>query len=101
MCGIAGHWGYAGYVLERGEAAAFTNALTHRGPDGFGLENLDKEKLWLGHRRLSIIDVSERGKQPMSYADGRYWLTYNGEVYNYIELRRELEAKGHHFPFRL
>lgn len=51
----------------------------------------------LGHRRLSIIDVSPYGHQPMSYLNGRYWITYNGEIYNYIELRAELESLGHRF----
>jgi len=97
MCGIAGHWAYSGHALERGEALTLTNSLAHRGPDGFGIESLDQERLWLGHRRLSIIDISERGRQPMSYGDGRYWLTYNGEIYNYVELRKELEAQGHCF----
>jgi len=53
--------------------------------------------LALGHRRLSILDVSAAGHQPLSYGDGRYWIAYNGEVYNYLELRRELEAAGHRF----
>lgn len=97
MCGIAGHWAFAGRALARNEAAALTHSLIHRGPDAFGLENLDQERLWLGHRRLSILDVSERGRQPMTYADGRYWLTFNGEVFNYVELRKELEEKGYRF----
>ncbi len=81
--------------------------VAHRGPDGAGLIGLGagapcREPEWmawgvgLGHRRLSIIDLSEAGAQPMSYRD-RYWLTYNGEVYNYIELRAELEYGGHRF----
>ncbi|MGE3622609.1 MAG: asparagine synthase (glutamine-hydrolyzing) [Bdellovibrionales bacterium] len=97
MCGIAGHWACTGKALDRNTASALTHSLAHRGPDGFGIENLDQGRLWLGHRRLSIIDVSERGRQPMSYAGGRYWLTYNGEIYNYIELREELAGKGHRF----
>ncbi len=51
----------------------------------------------MGHRRLSIIDLSDAAAQPMAYADGRYWTIYNGEIYNYIELRHELEALGHRF----
>src|SRR5207253_1816540 len=66
-----------------------------RGPDDVGLY-LDNH-IGLGHRRLSIIDLSRAGHQPMSYADGRYWITYNGEVYNYRELRTELEGKGYKF----
>ena len=57
----------------------------------------EKSTIALGHRRLSIIDVTPAGHQPMSYADGRYWIAYNGEVYNYIELRKELELHGYHF----
>lgn len=73
-----------------------SRTLAHRGPDGDGHVLLGP--CGLAHRRLAIIDVSTAGRQPMSYADGRLWLTYNGEVYNYIELRRELEALG--FGFR-
>jgi asparagine synthase (glutamine-hydrolysing) len=80
----------------------------HRGPDGWGLVfgdgrivlgAADEERAtWvLGHRRLSIIDLSPAGAQPMTYADGRLWITYNGEVYNYIELREELKTAGYHF----
>lgn len=62
----------------------------HRGPDGHGsYEQQDKARL--GHTRLKIIDLSENGKQPMSSADGRYWIVFNGEIYNYVELRRELD----------
>jgi len=62
-----------------------------------GVENFPEDRLWLGHRRLSIIDLSDRGRQPMSYADGRYWLTFNGEIYNYIELREALRGLGYSF----
>ena len=68
--------------------AAFTHSLAHRGPDGFGIEHFPEARLWLGHRRLAILDLSERARQPMSYAEGRYWLTYNGEVYNYSSCAR-------------
>ncbi len=91
MCGIFGHLG----KLERGVAQRCLDTLTHRGPDGWGL--WQDEHVTLGHRRLSILDLSENGKQPMSYADGRYWITFNGEVYNFLEVRAELEAKGHSF----
>jgi asparagine synthase (glutamine-hydrolysing) len=97
VCGITGYWAFDAYDLRPELFGAFTKALAHRGPDGQGVRHFPDERLWLGHRRLSIIDVSQRGDQPMSYADGRYWLTYNGEVYNYLELRAELRQLGHSF----
>jgi asparagine synthase (glutamine-hydrolysing) len=75
--------------------------IEHRGPDGFGVENFQLDDscfLGLGHRRLSIIDLSERGKQPMSSANNRFCITYNGEIYNYREIRDELKNDG--FTFR-
>jgi asparagine synthase (glutamine-hydrolysing) len=69
------------------------DTLTHRGPDGEG--TWTKEGVGLGHRRLAIVDLSDAGRQPMPNEDGSVWITYNGEVYNHAELRRELEAKGH------
>jgi asparagine synthase (glutamine-hydrolysing) len=97
VCGITGYWAFDCHDLPAAIFRSFTTALAHRGPDGEGVEHFAAQRLWLGHRRLSIIDVSERGHQPMSYADGRYWLTYNGEVYNYLELRDELHRLGHCF----
>lgn len=86
-----------------------TSAVAHRGPDGDGIQCFDHgEGQWravgesdpwqlaFGHRRLAILDVSDAGRQPMSYRD-RLWITYNGEVYNYLELRRELASRGHEF----
>ncbi len=90
MCGIAGIAGRSdGELLRR-----MTDLLAHRGPDaeGFHLE----EAISLGHRRLSIIDLSS-GQQPMSYGDGRYWVVFNGEIYNYRELRDQLRGMGHSF----
>ncbi|WYX23253.1 hypothetical protein WJ969_21550 [Achromobacter xylosoxidans] len=69
-----------------------TDAIAHRGPDGEGCWT--EGPVGLGHRRLAIIDLSPSGHQPMRSGDGRYSLTYNGELYNYRELREELEAKG-------
>lgn len=91
MCGIFGYIG----KIERPLAERCLNTMTHRGPDGWGIWANDG--ILLGHRRLSILDVSENGKQPMSYGNGRYWITFNGEVYNFLEIRSELEAKGHTF----
>src|SRR3954452_19578722 len=71
--------------------------MASRGPDGEGYYVDDGGRLGLGHRRLAILDPTPAGRQPMSYANGRYWLTYNGEIYNFIELRKELEALGHRF----
>ena len=97
MSGIVGYWAYSSHDLAEAEFAAFTHSVAHRGPDGFGIEHFPETRLWLGHRRLAIFDLSERARQPMSSADGRYWLTYNGEVYNYLELREELRGVGHRF----
>ncbi len=88
MCGILG-------VVPAAEEATFSRALdtlTHRGPDGLGIWNDDYNRITLGHRRLAILDLSENGKQPMSW-NNRYIITYNGEIYNYIELRAELQKK--------
>src|SRR5580704_13704447 len=97
MSGMVGYWAHSTQPLGAAEFAAFTHSLAHRGPDGFGIEHFPEARLWLGHRRLAILDLSERGRQPMSYAEGRYWLTYNGEIYNYVELRKELRDLGHRF----
>lgn len=91
MCGI---FGYIGTVADQ-LASRCLDTLAHRGPDGRGLRQL--EGATLGHRRLSILDLSEQGGQPMCYAAGRYWITYNGEIYNFLELRAELEGKGYRF----
>lgn len=95
MCGIAGLWDP---TRRGGDLAncvrAMTDAMTHRGPDGSGFWHDNETGMALGHRRLSIIDLSDAGHQPMLSADGRWVLTYNGEIYNADELRPELEAAG-------
>ena len=98
MCGIAGILRFDGTSIRDGVLEKFTNAMEHRGPDASGFEFFENRQLGFGHRRLSILDLSEAGKQPMSYADGRYWICYNGEIFNFIDLRKELESKG--FTFR-
>lgn len=94
MCGIFGYFAKHGELPDLNYLAQLTNSLHHRGPDG-GAFWADKQ-FFLGHRRLSIIDLS-LGEQPMASADGRFVITFNGEIYNYIELRSELIAKGHQF----
>jgi asparagine synthase (glutamine-hydrolysing) len=91
MCGIFGFIGN----LSKEVAMLCTNSLSHRGPDGMGLWR--QNGVTLGHRRLSILDLSDNAKQPMSYANDRYWITYNGEIYNFLELRNELKNKGYMF----
>ncbi|ESQ14158.1 MAG TPA: asparagine synthase (glutamine-hydrolyzing) [Chromatiaceae bacterium] len=96
MCGIAGIWTDAEPV-EVDRFAVMIDSLAARGPDGCGIRVLDRGHLLLGHRRLSIIDLSEAGSQPMTNEDGTIWLTFNGEIYNYRKLRGELERQGHCF----
>lgn len=90
MCGIAGTVGGDRAVVE-----AMLAAMAHRGPDGEGL--VERGNVRLGHRRLAILDLSERGAQPMVSEDGRFAIVHNGEVYNFPALRRELEGLGHRF----
>jgi asparagine synthase (glutamine-hydrolysing) len=71
--------------------------IPYRGPDGSGQLCLEEDGVALGHRRLSIIDLSPAGRQPMSDEAQRLWITYNGEIYNYLEIRRELQSLGHRF----
>ncbi|NIJ19301.1 asparagine synthase (glutamine-hydrolysing) [Sphingomonas naasensis] len=73
------------------------DALIHRGPDDAGTYTSDDRRVMFAHRRLAIVDLSPLGHQPMAIADNSLWLTYNGEIYNHIELRAELEALGHRF----
>src|SRR4029077_17034055 len=95
MCGIAGILTKSG-ITEAGKAQLkrMADVLVHRGPDGEGF-HFD-QSIGLAHRRLSIIDL-EGGKQPLSNEDGTVWVTFNGEIYNYVELREQLIHKGHKF----
>ena len=96
MCGIAGIIRFDGTRVGKGEIDAFTDSLAHRGPDGRGVWYDPNYSIALGHRRLAILDLSEAGTQPMHYQD-RYSIVFNGEIYNYKELREELGAFGHSF----
>lgn len=95
MCGIAGFWrrGWSAEEIER-VVVGMTATLRHRGPDGGGSWCDEAVGVALGHRRLSIIDLSPSGHQPMVSASGRYVITYNGEVYNFGEIRQDLESRG-------
>ena len=95
MCGIAGLWSPAGTAPPRtGEIGAMVRALHHRGPDGQGVR-IDGP-IGLGHARLSIIDL-EGGAQPLANEDDRIWVVFNGEIFNYLELRAQLLRQGHQF----
>jgi asparagine synthase (glutamine-hydrolysing) len=96
MCGIVGQVNRHTPV-DADALARARDRLAHRGPDDAGLWLSDDRRTGLGHRRLSIIDLSPAGHQPMVSPCGRYAIVFNGEVYNYLELRRELEQQGRHF----
>ncbi len=98
MCGIAGILQVAGNNLVDGALLETMNrSMVHRGPDGDGIWLSPDRSVGLAHRRLSIIDLSEDAGQPMANEDGSIYLTYNGENYNHVKLRRELTAAGHTF----
>ena len=96
MCGILGQVNYQD-VIDQRVFTVMLKTLVHRGPDGVGLYYSSDGCVALGHQRLSIIDLSEKGKQPMSNEDNTIWITFNGEIYNFKELRKILEGKGHQF----
>ncbi|MCA9799710.1 MAG: asparagine synthase (glutamine-hydrolyzing) [Cyanobacteria bacterium HKST-UBA04] len=95
MCGLTGIFQRNGQPASQEALARMTAALTHRGPDGEGY--YVKGAVGLGHRRLAIIDLSDAGRQPMETPDGRYVISYNGELYNYRELKHELARGGIEF----
>ena len=95
MCGIIGQINFDFSPVSSVILKKMTDVIKHRGPDGEG--HWTEGNIGFGHRRLSIIDLSPAGHQPMISADQRYVLTYNGEIYNFRELRTELEAKGYWF----
>ena len=95
MCGISGEVSYSANTDLREHISRMNESLVHRGPDDDG--TFFFENVGLGHRRLAIIDLSERGHQPMSIDSGRFVITFNGEIYNYLELRKELSLLGASF----
>ncbi|MDC1118108.1 asparagine synthase (glutamine-hydrolyzing) [Alphaproteobacteria bacterium] len=95
MCGIAGYLNLDGAPASSEIIKKMTNAIVHRGPDGFG--HWDDGSIALGHRRLAIIDLTEHARQPMQTLDGRFTITYNGEIYNFRDLRIQLESRGQQF----
>ncbi len=95
MCGIAGYFNLSGKPASEIIVKKMTDQIIHRGPDGEG-QFIDGP-IGLGHRRLAIIDLSPAGHQPMISSNGRYIITFNGEVYNFKEIRIQLESLGHHF----
>ena len=95
MCGIAGEWKWDGSKPDEALVREMCSRMIHRGPDDEGIVCL--ENIALGHRRLSIIDLSQRAHQPMASSDNRYHIVYNGEVYNFREIRDELKKAGVNF----
>ncbi|HEY6465164.1 MAG TPA: asparagine synthase (glutamine-hydrolyzing) [Candidatus Acidoferrales bacterium] len=96
MCGIAGVFA-PGRSLGVNALSTMLSSMSHRGPDDFGTQALAGAQLLFGHLRLSILDLSPLGHQPMTLADRKVWIVYNGEVYNFREIRSELETHGWRF----
>ena len=96
MCGIAGLYNFNKEVQSIEVLKAFTDAMVHRGPDGSGYDLLNNERVGLGHRRLSILDLTEAGHQPFYYME-RYCMVYNGEIFNFNAIKSDLISKGYTF----
>ena len=96
MCGLTGFWKWRGASREtlRGHAEDMSRQLTHRGPDDSGLWCDEAVGIVLAQRRLSILDLSDAGHQPMHSACGRYVIAFNGEIYNHLDMRKRLAAEG-------
>src|SRR5579863_1452433 len=100
MCGISGYYSLSGTISSEHVAAArqVTSLLAHRGPDDCGF--FQDSTAILGHRRLSILDLSSVGHQPMCNEDSTVWIAFNGEIYNFTALRKILADAGHRFRSR-
>lgn len=104
MCGICGKISYDGETVEEDLLKKMCRSFSYRGPDDEGIyisscegSRNQERSVGLGHKRLSIMDLSQAGHQPMCNEDGTIWITYNGEIYNFKELRSDLEKRGHKF----
>lgn len=98
MCGIVGAFSFkqSGFSVQEPYITRMRDTMAHRGPDGAGVWISPDRRLGLGHRRLSIIDLSDTAAQPMSNEDGSLWVVFNGEIYNHADIRKELERRGGH-----
>ncbi|MDB5244349.1 MAG: asparagine synthase, partial [Parcubacteria group bacterium] len=94
MCGIAGYWGTGDERVLR----VMGEALKHRGPDGSGVWQSNDKRTGFAHARLAVVELSPAGAQPMTDRSGRFTITFNGEIYNFEELRAELREQG--YPFK-
>ncbi len=97
MCGIAGKIKFNNQIVEPEDLYQMTAAIAHRGPDDEGIWISPDKKVGLGHRRLAIIDLTSAGHQPMSWLNERYWIVFNGEIYNFQQIRRKLEKENFKF----
>ena len=95
MCGIIGQ--ISSNAISQKQFCMRRDMLQHRGPDGKGAVFLQNDTIALGHTRLSFFDLSENGKQPMTDASNSLWITFNGEIYNFREIRKELIQLGKKF----
>lgn len=95
MCGLVGVFNLDGSPFSRSHLKRMADTVAHRGPDGEGY--FLEDNIALSHKRLSILDTSSRGLQPMTSKDGRWTIVFNGCIYNFMELKQELKSKGHEF----
>jgi len=96
MCGIAGIYSFNGKPIDENVLIRMRDTMRHRGPDGAGIWVSKDKKVGLGHRRLSIIDLSDAASQPMCNEDATLWISFNGEIYNHAEIKSELQNIGNH-----
>ena len=98
MCGIVGILNLNKEPIDRDTFSKMINILSHRGPDDKGI--FTDGAIGLGHQRLAVLDLSSAGRQPMTNEDETIWIVYNGEIYNFLEIKKELEKVGHRFRSR-